>query len=174
MKQVWLFALCAAASLPLCARGQQPDPSEEKGTYLGVLFSPVPDVLYDQVPELPRGQGVVVTHVLPDSPAAQAKLQRHDIVLQYDDEKVRDCEHFARLIRADKPERKLKLIILRAGKQLTIETTLATGPVLRIGKLSPTGTTKETSDTIPKGTAKPGAPNSVSVTALPLGEGKLK
>src|SRR5262249_59191177 len=69
---------------------------EEKGTYLGVLISPVPEVLYDQLPQLPPGQGVVVTHVLPDSPAAQAMLRRHDILLAYADEKIRDCEHFAR------------------------------------------------------------------------------
>src|SRR5579884_500198 len=73
---------------------------EEKGTYLGVLISPVPEVLYDQMPELPRGQGVVVSHVLPDSPAAQAGLLRHDILLRYNDDAIRDCEHFARLIRA--------------------------------------------------------------------------
>src|SRR5947209_8400723 len=129
------FALLAFVSFPVCARAQPSDPSEEKGTYLGVLFSAVPEVLYDQLADLPRGQGVVITHILPESPAAQAKVLRHDIILQYDEEKVRDCEHFARLIRADKPERKVKLTIFRAGKQMVIETTLATGPVLRIGKL---------------------------------------
>jgi len=105
---------------PVCALAQNPDNTaggEEKGTYLGVLISPVPEVLYDQLPQLPLGQGVVVTHVLPDSPAAQAMLRRHDILLIYNDEKIRDSEHFARLIRADKPDRTVKLTLLRTGQR---------------------------------------------------------
>jgi hypothetical protein len=156
------------------ARAQQVDSGEEKGTYLGVLFGDVPEVLYDQLPDLPRGQGVVVTHVLPDSPAAQAKLLRHDIVLEYNKEKVLDKEHFGRLIRADKPDRKIELTILRGGKRIVIEAMLTMGPILRIGKLTPPGTTKATDDKSPKATAKPAGPGTVNVTALPLAEGKVK
>ena len=47
-------------------------PAEERGTYLGVLFAPVPDIVYDQLPQLPRDRGVVISHVLPDSPATKA------------------------------------------------------------------------------------------------------
>ncbi len=118
MKPLLVSLVCAVVSLPCPVRAQQIDSSKDKGTYLGVLFSPVPEVLYDQVPDLPRGQGVVVTHILPDSPAAKSKLNRHDIILQYDEDKVRDCEHFARLIQADKPERKVKLLVLRGGKPM--------------------------------------------------------
>src|SRR4051812_26021812 len=83
--------------------------TDDKGTYLGVLISPVPEILYDQVPDLPRGQGVVVTHVLPDSPATRAGLRRHDVLLEYNASKIRDCEHFARLIQADRQNDKVKL-----------------------------------------------------------------
>src|SRR5262245_12381427 len=92
--------------------GAQP-PAEEKGTYLGILCAQVPEVVYDQVPQLPREHGVVVSHVLPDSPAAKAGLRRNDILLKYGDEAVRDCEQVARLIRDDKPERKVRLTYLR-------------------------------------------------------------
>jgi membrane-associated protease RseP (regulator of RpoE activity) len=174
MKQLLSCALCSVLLLPIATRAQQADHSEEKGTYLGVLFGDVPEVLYDQLTDLPRGQGVVVTHVLPDSPAAQAKLARHDIVLEYNKEKVLDKEHFARLIRADKPDRKIVLLILRGGKRITVEATLTTGPILRIGKLTPPGTTKTADDKSPKGTAKGAGPGTVNVTALPLAEGKVK
>jgi len=174
MRPLLFASLCGALALAGFARAQQPDPNEEKGTYLGVLFSPVPEVLYDQVPELPRGQGVVVTHILPDSPAAQAKLLRHDVILQYDDVKVRDCEQFARLIHADKAERKVKLIILRAGKTTTVECTLTTGPVLRIGKAAPSDDSRDKTDTPARATVKPNGPASVNVTALPMGDGKIK
>jgi membrane-associated protease RseP (regulator of RpoE activity) len=174
MKQLLSCAVCAVLLLPITTRAQQTDPSEEKGTYLGVLFGDVPEVLYDQLTDLPRGQGVVVTHVLPDSPAAQAKLARHDIVLEYNKEKVLDKEHFARLIRADKSDHKIELLILRGGKRIMVEATLTTGPILRIGKLTPPGTTKVADDKTPKGAAKPAGPGTVNVTALPLAEGKVK
>src|SRR5262245_57427270 len=118
-----LFLLAALLAVtPALARGQQTvQASEDKGTYLGVLFGPLPEALYDQLPQLPRGQGVLITHVLPDSPAAKADLHRHDIVLAYDDTKIRDSEHFARLIQADKPDRMVKLALVRAGKEQTAE-----------------------------------------------------
>jgi hypothetical protein len=174
MNRIVLWSLCAALIAPAVALAQKGDQAEEKGTYLGVLFSPVPEVLYDQIPDLPRGQGVVVTHILPDSPAAKSKVNRHDIVLEYDNTKINDCEHFARLIHADKPDRTVKLLLLRGGKQVTAEVTLTTGPVLRIAKSNATGTSKTTDDSTPKGAVKPTGPGSVSVTALPLGENKIK
>ena len=61
-------------------------PAEERGTYLGVLFAPVPDIVYDQLPQLRRDRGVVISHVLPDSPATKAGLRHNDILLQYGDE----------------------------------------------------------------------------------------
>jgi hypothetical protein len=153
-------------------RGEAGSSTEEKGTYLGVLISPVPEVLYDQLAELPRGQGVVVTHVLPDSPAAKATLRRHDILLEYDDQKIRDCEHFARLIQTDKPERKVKLTLLRGGRSTTLEATLELGTVLRIAQNTKPATREP--DNGPRGTAKAGGPPAVSVSATPLESGKLK
>jgi membrane-associated protease RseP (regulator of RpoE activity) len=169
-------SLAVVMILILAASGGQAQtvapPSEEKGTYLGVLISPVPEVLYDQLPELPRDQGVVVAHVLPDSPAAVAGLRRHDILLVYGDEKVRDCEHFGRLIRDDKPDRKVKLELVRAGRRLSAEATLTLGPVLKIAQANRSGSGGN-SDVVP-GRAKGGSSPSVSVAATPLDGGKVK
>jgi hypothetical protein len=159
-------------------RGQQPERNssdkEDKGTYLGVLFCSVPEVLYDQMPDLPRGQGVVVTHVLPDSPAAKAGLLRHDLVLQYDAEKIRDCDHFARLIQADKPDRKVKLSLLRGGRAKSIEVTLSLGPVLRIASEGKSSTDAEGGEAVVKALAKPNGPPTVTVAATPIGDGTVK
>jgi hypothetical protein len=164
---VMIGLLLAVAPAP----GQAP-PADDKGTYLGVLFSPVSEALYDQLPQVPRNQGVLVTHVLPDSPAAKAELHRHDILLRYNDVAITDCEHFARLIQADKPDRKVKLLLLREGREKTLEVTLGLGPVLQIAQESPA--TPRTSPDLPKGVAKLGGPPSVSVAATPLEHGKMK
>jgi hypothetical protein len=160
---------------PFGALAQNPDNNltgEEKGTYLGVLISPVPEVLYDQLPQLPPGQGVVVTHVLPDSPAAGAMLRRHDILLVYADEKIRDCEHFARLIRADKPDNKVKLTLLRSGQKMTADVTLTLGTVLKIAQAN--AVLQREPAEVARGMAKAGGPPSVSVSATPLDGGKMR
>jgi hypothetical protein len=168
-----LFLLAALLTVaPAPARAAQPaQPAEDKGTYLGVLFGPVPEALYDHLPHLPRGLGVLITQVLPDSPAAAAGLQRHDIVLTYDETKVRDGEHFARLIQADKPERVVKLSLLRGGKEQTAEVTLSLGPVLKIAQAKDGG---RASQPLARAMAKPGGPPAVSVAASPLDNGKMK
>jgi hypothetical protein len=145
--------------------GAQP-PAEEKGTYLGILFTSVPEVVYDQVPQLPREHGVVVSHVLPDSPAAKAGLRRNDILLKYGDDAVRDCEQVARLIRDDKPERKVRLTYLRGGKEATADATLALGPVLRIAE--------KRAEDLPRATAKNANPDAVNIAATPLGGNSMK
>ena len=167
MKRCGLIVAFFLALAPANAWGQPgtsaPSPAEEKGTYLGVLFGPVHEALYDQLPILPRGQGVLVTFVLPDSPAAAAGLRRSDVLLKYGDEKIRDCEHFARLVRDDKPDRKVKLLLVRGGRETTAEVTLTLGPVLRLAK-----------EEVPRALAKPNGPLPVSVSAAPLDQGKFK
>lgn len=154
----------AAQSTPAAAK-------TDKGTYLGVLFSPIPEAVLDQLPQLPRNQGVLVTHVLPDSPAASAKLRRNDILLQYGDQKIRDCEHLAQLIQADKPNREVKLLLMRGGRELTVSVTLT----LHLGLRIATGNKLARADQeVPKGVAKPGTNAAVSVAATPIDRDKMK
>jgi serine protease Do len=119
---------------------------EEKGTYLGALFAPLPQG---------RTGGVLVTHVLPDSPAARAGLLPQDVLLRYDGSPIRDCEHFVRLIRDDRPGHAVTLVVRRGGRERKVEATLAVGPVLRVAGPAP-------------------APSSVSVAATPLEGGKMR
>jgi hypothetical protein len=169
----YLLALTALAALALfgAAAGPSDRPAtDEKGTYLGVLFSAVPEPRSTLLPVPPRGQGVLITHVLPDSPAALADLQRGDILLQYDGEKVRDGEQLANLIRTDRPGRAIKLHYWRAGQEITAEATLALGPVLQLAADRAAIRDPE----VPRGTAKPKGPPAVSVAATPLADGGVK
>jgi hypothetical protein len=144
-------------------------PAEEQGPSLGVKVSPVPEILYAHMPKL-RG-GVVVTEVLPKSPAAEVGLRRHDILLTYGDKKIEDCAHLARLLRDSKPDQEIDLTLLREGEKIQKKPTLAKGPLLIVGPLVASAA-KDPVD-LPKGLAKPGAPARVNVTATPLGGGKM-
>jgi hypothetical protein len=163
-----LRILLVSVLLVAIARPCVAAPLEEgQGTYLGILFGPVVEALYDQLPQLPRQHGVLVTRVLPESPAATADLHRHDIILNYDGQAIRDCEHLARLIRDDKPGRKLKLTYLRAGRTESTAVTLSSGPALKLAGPQPAATEA-------RGTSRAGGPTSVNVTATPLDNGRLK
>jgi membrane-associated protease RseP (regulator of RpoE activity) len=151
---------------------------DEKGTFLGLLFGPrmdksattsysssttgktTPDT---KTPAGASGRGVVVTHVLPDSPAAKAKLRRGDILLEYDRKSIRDGDHLAQLIRDDKPDHKVQLVFKRGASTQTVETTLVLGPALKLSSERPTSGAGGTPDK-----------DSVSVWAMPLESGKMK
>jgi hypothetical protein len=156
---------------------------DEKGTFLGALFCPPQpepdaagaDITARAATGAVRPAGVQVAYVLPDSPAARADLRRNDLVLAYDGQKVKDGAHLAALIRADRPERKVRLLVQRDKRDLSIDVTLALGPALRVAPAAraPTAVRSPTPDTV-KGTAKPNGPASVSVWATPLDSGKMK
>jgi hypothetical protein len=162
------FVLLAACT-PTWAEGPATPPAEEQGPSLGVKVSPVPEVLYAHLPKL-RG-GVVVTEVLPRSPAAEVGLRRHDILLTYDGKEIEDCAHLARLLQESKTDHEIDLTLLRGGEKLEKKPTLVRGPLLVVGPLVASNE-KEPVD-LPKGLAKPRAPARVNVTATPLGGGKM-
>jgi membrane-associated protease RseP (regulator of RpoE activity) len=171
LRRLLICAGLLAALSPAYAQKGEPTPAnEEKGPYLGVLFTSVSEALYDQLPQLPRKQGVLVTYVLPDSPAAKAEIRKNDILLKFDDQNIRDCEDFANLIRASKPDRKVTLQLLRGGKEMSVEAVIALGPALKIAD----GTPRSDPADVPKGVAKPGGPPPISVTATPLEQGRMR
>jgi membrane-associated protease RseP (regulator of RpoE activity) len=154
-----LRVLLAFVSLPglACAQTSQSNrPAvDDKGTYLGILFNSAP--MPTDTTVRTASAVVQVSHVLPNSPADRAGLRRNDVVLEYDGEKVRNCEHLAGLIRDDKPERTVKLALERDGRRLTLEATLELGPALVL-----------------PGTAKTAPAGPITVAAKPLPDGKMR
>jgi hypothetical protein len=145
----------------------QPTPAreEDRGPYLGILFCAIPEALLEHLPQLPRDGGVIITHILPDSPAAGARLHKHDILVQFNSERIRDSNHLVRLIHSSKPGQTVSLILHRAGREMTLEAKLGLGPALKVAKAE---------GTKPPGVAKPGAPAPVTVTAVPVDGNRLK
>lgn len=63
--------------------------------------------------------GVLISDVLPDSPAAKAGLKTGDIVTKYDGRPVRSANQFRNSVAATKPGTKAELEIFRNGNPLT-------------------------------------------------------
>jgi hypothetical protein len=90
--------------------------TKEKVTFLGVATTPASEILADQL-RLPRGTGLVVDFVRPDSPAGKAGVKPHDILLRLDDQILVNPPQLAVLVRLHKPGDKVAVTLLREGKE---------------------------------------------------------
>jgi hypothetical protein len=90
-------------------------PAMEKGAWLGVNTSPPPHVLRQQL-QLPRGVGLVVDMVAPDSPAQQAGVKQYDVLHKLNDQLLINQQQLAVLVRTFKPGDEVKLTVIRDGK----------------------------------------------------------
>jgi hypothetical protein len=110
------------------------------------------------------GQGMLVKLVKTDSPAERAGLKVHDILLLYNGKKIKDGEQFANLIlknKVPKGDQKVSVVVIRGGKELTLEVGLAV-----LHDLVDTDTGK-------RGNTKTGRPPAVSVKATSQRDGRL-
>ena len=95
----------------------------ETVTFLGVETAPVSKTLIAQL-NLPNHAGLVVLHVVSDSPAAAA-LKENDILLKLDDQILVNQQQLAVLVRNHKPGDEVNLTYIRGGKEATASVKLA-------------------------------------------------
>lgn len=93
-------------------------------TFIGVLTRPVDATLTAQL-SIERGAGLVVSEVVPDSPAAGA-LAPNDILLKLDDQLLFDTNQLSRLVKSYKADDEVTLTYLRAGKSAKAKVKLVT------------------------------------------------
>jgi hypothetical protein len=91
------------------------------GAYLGIRSDILPNELVAQLNEdIVVGQGILVTGFMADSPAPKQGIQRYDILLEYDKKPLMHPKQLIRLIKRDKPGRKVNLTLSRKGKIITV------------------------------------------------------
>jgi len=67
--------------------------------------------------------GVVIDDVSTDSPAAKAGLQRSDVIVEFDGERVRSARQFGRLVQETPSGRTVKVAITRDGQRRDVQVT---------------------------------------------------
>jgi len=88
----------------------------------------------DVTPAITRGLGlsveggILVSDVTPGGPAAQAGLQRGDVITSIDGKPVTDVGHFRNLVAGTVPSTRVQLTILRNGRQQTAEVVIGEAP----------------------------------------------
>ena len=72
---------------------------------------------------LPRPIGAYISGVIPSSPAAVAKLQAGDVILEFNRTPVEDSDHLSNLVSLTEPSKAVPMIIFRDRKpmQMTIQ-----------------------------------------------------
>lgn len=100
-----------------------PLPAPEPVTFLGLEVAPVDEALAAQL-KLPPDHGLVVRFVVPDSPAAAAGVQKHDVLTRLDDQLLIAPRQLSALVRARKEGDAIKLTYLRAGAEARASATL--------------------------------------------------
>ncbi len=74
--------------------------------------------------DLTDGRGVVIVHMRPDSPAAKAGLQEHDIIVQVNDQIIYSVMQMAKLISAQQPGTTVNIKIIHKAQPKTIQVQL--------------------------------------------------
>lgn len=95
------------------------------GSYLGIGVAEI-DTERAKALNLNEERGVEITRVMEGTPAAEAGLQKNDVVTEYNGTPVQGVEQFVRLVRETPPGRKVKLAIVRNGQPLTVVAIMGT------------------------------------------------
>jgi len=95
--------------------------------WLGVAIQDVTEELSKSL-EVPARSGVLVSDVTPDSPAAKAGLKRGDVITAIDGVKTTDSAHLRNLVALAGKGKKVKVDLLREGKEKSFEVTLGEQP----------------------------------------------
>ncbi len=146
MKWIYFVIGTACAAMAPCASAFQtgagsgfgfafaPDPQDAPrvfsfgtaltgGSFLGVGVAEIDNARAKDL-KLREEQGVEITRIEDDSPAAKAGLKVGDVVLEYNGQRVEGMEQFGRLVRETPVGREVKLLINRNGAPQTVQATV--------------------------------------------------
>jgi serine protease Do len=88
--------------------------------WIGVRIQPMNDDLAESV-GMDKSRGAMIAAIDQGSPAAQAKLQPGDVILNYDGQTIERSRQLPRLVAATPPNKQVKLTLWRDGKEHEIE-----------------------------------------------------
>ena len=100
--------------------------------WLGVSIQRVNPVLAEAW-GLDEARGALISQVFDDGPAAKAKLQRGDVIVEFDGVEVEEFDDLPRIVAATAPGAKVGVVVLRDGERKKLNAvldTLAEEPIL--------------------------------------------
>jgi serine protease Do len=107
--------------------GQLETAGHVQRAYLGVVIQPVTQPLAEQF-KVKVHEGVLVTELLPNSPAAKAGLKSGDIILDFAGKKVTSPRELQGMVEMAHAGSSQALTVLRDGKRITLQIACAEQP----------------------------------------------
>lgn len=101
----------------------EPKNAHNEVPWLGVSTTEASEALSSQL-DLGAGVGLVITYVVPESPAAKAGLRKNDVLTRFDDQTLVHPAQLRKLVRVHHDGSVVKLDLYRAGKPETASVTL--------------------------------------------------
>ena len=95
--------------------------------WLGVYVQDVTKEIKEAM-DLKSKRGVLVRDVVEDSPADEAGIRREDVILIFEGKELDDSDELIRVVRKTSPGDKVKLLIVRGGKEKTVSVVLGKVP----------------------------------------------
>ncbi len=95
--------------------------------YLGLLGQDVTAEMAE-ILNLPRAQGVIVSQLEPNSPAARAGLRRRDVILEANGNPITAYDAFRNMVASMQPGTTIQLLVWRRGKTFPLPVTLGVRP----------------------------------------------
>ena len=92
--------------------------------YLGIGFQPITPDLAEEF-GIGEAQGILVTHVIPNSPAEKADIRDADAIVELDGKPVKNMREFQASI-ASSPGKEIQLKIIRNREETNVQVTLET------------------------------------------------
>ena len=92
-------------------------------SFLGIYMQDINEDIYEAM-ELESMQGTIIGEVVPGSPADKAGLEESDIIVGFENQKINNGSELKNLVSNSIPGSKIKLKILRSGRNEDIEVVL--------------------------------------------------
>lgn len=91
--------------------------------HLGIVVQELSADLADSF-DLPQNEGILISQVMENSPAAKAELRQGDIIIGYQEKPVTNVGTFRNLVALSPPNSQQKLTVMRDGKRLNFKVTI--------------------------------------------------
>jgi serine protease Do len=125
---VALVAACVVVPAPAIAGEKEVKvviEGDDGGGWLGIGIMELDEKIREKLDLDSDIEGILITEVYDDSPAEEAGLKEHDVVMSIDGEKGKDLSHFVKLVKEKDPGTEVEVQVYRDGKTKTIKATLA-------------------------------------------------
>jgi serine protease Do len=125
---VALVAACVVVPAPALAGEKEVKvvikTDDDGGGWLGIGIQELDSKIRGKLDIGSDIEGILITEIYDDSPAEEAGLEKHDILVSVNGEKGKDLSDFVELIRANAPGTDVEIQVYRDGKMKTVGATL--------------------------------------------------